>query len=205
MQSQEIIFFLDKIGILAFAFTAVSDGVRKKLDVFGLSVVGILSAIGGGIIRDLLLAKEPYAISNIDYLVFAFGVTAFSILIFYFKLKIPSKILIIAETLGLSVFAAAGATVSLNLNLSIFHTIIFAVITASGGGVIKDILINEVPFILRRDVYATSAGFGGIIIHLLHLTGTNLSNSVIIGILCVICFRFYSLRRRLHLPIIKID
>jgi uncharacterized membrane protein YeiH len=120
MQSQDIIFFLDKIGILAFAFTGVANGVKKKLDIFGLLVVGIFTAIGGGILRDLLINQVPYAISNIDYLIFAFCASSLSILLFHFKLKIPLKIIIVAETLGLSVFAGAGAAVSLNLNLSIF-------------------------------------------------------------------------------------
>lgn len=203
MQSQDIIFFLDKIGILAFAFTGVADGVKKKLDIFGLLVVGIATAIGGGIIRDLILAKIPYAISNIYYLAFAFGASTISILLFYFKLKIPYNVLNFLDTLGLGAFAAAGATVSLSLNLSILHTVFFAVITAVGGGLIKDIMLNEVPFILKREVYATAAGAGGLIIHIIHLLGLTISTSVLFGLFFIVTLRLYSIKKNLHLPTIK--
>lgn len=203
MNQQDVIFLLDKIGILAFAFTGIASGIRKQLDIFGLLVVGVSCAIGGGILRDLLIARMPYAISNIDYLVFAFVASLLSIVLFHFKVKIPGVAILYADTFGIGVFAAAGSVVALNLNLSIFHTILFSIVTASGGGIIKDVLVNEVPFILKRDLYATGAGMGGIIIYFLNAASSNLELSVTAGVLSVISFRLFSLRRNWHLPIIK--
>lgn len=203
MQPQDIIFLLDKVGIFAFAFTGVAAGIKKKLDVFGLVAVGIATAIGGGILRDLMLARIPYAISNIDYLFLALSASVISIILFYFNWRMPDNLLKLADTLGLGAFAAAGATLSLSLNLSILHTIFFSVITATGGGLIKDILLNEVPFILKREVYATAAGAGGLAIYLIHLLGSTISDSALFGLVFIIALRLYSIRKNLHLPVIK--
>ncbi len=203
LDTQNIIFFLDIIGIVAFAFTGVSLGIKKKLDVFGLLLIGITSAIGGGILRDLILSKVPFAIAHLDYLGFAYVASFISILAFYFKLNIPSKLIILADTLGLGAFAMAGTTVSLDLNLSIFHTILFSVLTAVGGGIIRDILINEIPFILKYEVYATAAAIGGLITHLLFILGIPIQTSVLIGLVFTILLRFFSIKRKLNLPIIR--
>lgn len=203
MHPENIILVLDKIGIFTFAFSGVSAGINKKLDIFGLLVVGIAAAIGGGILRDLMLARIPYAISNIDYLGLALGASLISVMLFYFKFKIPDNLAKVADTLGLGAFAAAGATVSLSLNLSILHTIFFAVITATGGGLIKDILLNEVPFILKKDIYATAAAAGGFIIHSIYTLGLAVTDSAILGVVFTIALRTYSIKKDLHLPTIK--
>lgn len=203
MPDQQIVFILDKIGILAFSFIGVTMGVKKELDIFGLLVVGVASSIGGGILRDLMLAKIPFAISHPDYLMFANGASILAILLFYLKLKVPNQILMITDTLGLSAFTAAGAIVSINLNLSLLHTILFSVITAVGGGLIRDILLNEIPFILKREVYATAAGAGGFIIHIAFIFGLNISYSILLGLISVVTLRFISIYKDFHLPLIK--
>lgn len=181
----------------------VNSGIKKQLDIFGLLVVGVSCAIGGGILRDLLVARMPYAISNIDYLIFAIVASILSVLLFQFRINIPKSLVSFFDTLGIGVFAAAGAVVALELNLSIFHCILFSILTASGGGIIKDVLINEIPFILKRDLYATSAGLGGIIIYLVNYFSFNLELSVIFGVLSVVLFRLISLRGNWHLPVIQ--
>ncbi len=203
MLDQQIIFILDKIGIFAFSFIAVVMGVKKKLDIFGLLVIGVASSVGGGIIRDVILNKVPFAISNPDYLLFAYGTSLLAILLLHLKLLIPNKILAFLDTLGLAAFATAGASISISLNLSIFHTVLFAVITAVGGGLIRDILLNEIPFILKREIYATAAGVGGLIIHLLFKLGVNISYAVLAGLILVILLRLYAIQKKLHLPIIR--
>jgi uncharacterized membrane protein YeiH len=199
----DIVYILDKIGIIAASFAGVELGIKKRLDIFGLLIVGVVSAIGGGILRDILLARIQFAISHIDYLVFAYIATIITILLSYLKLSIPPKLLIIADTLGLSAFAAAGATLSLNSHLSIFHTILFATVTAVGGGLIRDIIINEVPFVLKKEVYATAAGAGGLVIHVLYISGLSLPNAVIGGLIFTIIFRSYCIMKNIHLPVIK--
>lgn len=203
MVVEELIFVLDKIGIIAFAFAGVSKGVQKKLDVFGLFIVGILTAVAGGIARDLILARTPYAISNIDYLLYAFVASLVFIALYRFKIFLPGKPLLIADTIGLGVFAAAGAAVALNANLSILHTVLFAIITPVGGGMLRDILVNEIPFVLKKEVYATAAGIGGVASYLIFFLGYGVVSASIAGLLIAVLVRSYAISRNLHLPVIR--
>lgn len=203
MVGEELIFVLDKIGIVAFAFAGVSKGIQKKLDIFGLFIVGILTAVAGGIIRDLILAKVPYAVSNIDYLLYAFLASLLAIVLYKFKLFVPAKPLLIADTLGLGAFAAAGAAVALGANLSILHTVLFAIVTAVGGGMLRDILVNEIPFVLKKEVYATAAGIGGLASYIAFLFGYGILAASIVGLALTIVIRTYTISRNLHLPVIK--
>lgn len=203
MLVEDIIFMLDKVGIVAFAFSGVSKGVQNKLDVFGLFIVGVLTAVAGGITRDLILSNVPYAVSNIDYLAYAFLASGISILFYRFKLSVAPKPLLIADTIGLGVFAAAGAAVALNANLSILHTILLAIVTAVGGGILRDILVNEIPFVLKKEVYATAAGIGGMITHLIFFLGYGILAASIIGLAMTILIRSYAIARNVNLPVIK--
>lgn len=111
------------------------------------------------------------------------------------------NITFLLDKIGIVAFAFSG--VSLDLNLSIFHTILFAVLTSVGGGIIRDILINEIPFILKYEVYATAAALGGLSTHLLFILGLPLQSSVSIGLLITIFLRLISIKRKLNLPVIK--
>ena len=203
MVVEETIFILDKIGIIAFAFAGVSMGVKKRLDIFGLFIVGILTAVAGGIIRDLILAKVPYAILHIDYLLYAFIASLVAITIYHFKFFVPAKPLLIADTLGLGAFAAAGAAVALGANLSILHTILFAIVTAVGGGMLRDILVNEIPFVLKKEVYATAAGIGGVFSYLTFFLGYGIIAASIVCLVVTILVRTYALSKKFNLPVIK--
>jgi uncharacterized membrane protein YeiH len=203
MSIEQIVYILDKVGILAFSFVGVTIGVRKKLDVFGLLLVGVVSAIGGGILRDLAAGRIPLIISNIDYLLIAFTASFFWIVFIYFGYKVPKILFLLADTLGLAAFGVAGAIVSLDLDLSIFHTILFSVITAVGGGVIRDIMLNEIPFILRKEVYASAAAIGAVIMQLAWLLGFGLDIVTIIGLVAISIIRFLAIYKNWNLPVLK--
>jgi uncharacterized membrane protein YeiH len=197
----QLIFLFDKIGIIAFAISGVMVGLRKHLDVFGLLVVGVVTAIGGGIIRDIIVNKMPYAFINTDYLIFAIATTCVIIMLCRFNLIIPSKFYLAGDTIGLGAFATAGALVALDNNLGLLQTIILAVVTAVGGGAIRDILVNDIPFILRRELYATVAALTGIVVYSINLISLPLS--VIYGVIFAIVLRSYAIQKKISLPKIK--
>lgn len=203
MVAEELIFTLDKIGIVAFAFAGVSKGVQKKLDVFGLFVVGLATAVAGGITRDLILANVPYAVSNIEYLGYAFAASIISILIYKSKFVIPNKPLQIADTLGLGAFAGAGAAVAMAADLSVFHTVLLAIVTAVGGGMLRDVLVNEIPFVLKKEVYATAAGIGGLVAYISFALGHGIVAASLIGAVVTIVVRSYALKKDFNLPVIR--
>lgn len=201
MDSQHIVFILDKIGIVAFSFGGVSLGVQKRVNILGLFFLGMINAVGGGILRDLILNKTPFAIANTDYLVFAGVASLISVVIFHYKLHVPTKVFLIADAIGLGAFAAAGAAIALHANLSILQTVIFAVITPVGGGIIVDVLRNEVPVVLREEMYASAAGLGGIASYL--LVGLGISNAVLFGAIIAIFVRMFVIKKKLQLPVIE--
>lgn len=203
MAFEELIFILDKVGIIAFAFAGVSQGIQKKLDVFGLFVIGMSTAVAGGIIRDLMLSKVPYAVSNIDYLLFAFVASLVSIIIYKLKITMPAKPLMAADILGLGVFAAAGVVIAMGYNLSVLHVILFSIITAVGGGILRDILLLEIPFVLRKEVYATAAGVGAAASYLVYLLGYDLIAVTATCVVLTIAIRAYTVWKNFHLPVIR--
>lgn len=203
MVVEEIIFALDKVGIVAFAFAGVSMGIKKKLDVFGLFIVGILTAVAGGIVRDLILVNVPYAISNIEYLLYAFVATLASIALYRFKIFLPARPLVIADAFGLGAFAAAGSAVALSADLSVLHTVLLAIVTAVGGGMLRDILVNEIPFVLKKEIYATAAGIGGIAAYLVFFFGHGILAASVAALIVTVLIRGYAISRNYHLPVIR--
>lgn len=200
---EQIVFILDKIGIFAFAFVGVSHGVKKKLDVFGLLLAGTITAIGGGILRDLSLSKTPYAVSHIEYLLIAVVASILSMVFYSLNFKISQKIVIIADTLGLAAFAVSGSNVAIGAHLNGFVVILFAVMTACGGGLIREVMLNEIPFVLRREIYATAAGIGGLVFYLLVQGGYGVEESTVITLILIIVIRGFSIIKKINLPILK--
>ncbi|TAL47413.1 trimeric intracellular cation channel family protein, partial [archaeon] len=106
----------------------------------------------------------------------------------------------VADTLGLGVFAGAGVAVALSAGLSIFHTILFAIITAVGGGMLRDILLNEIPFVLKKEVYATAAGIGGLASYIIFMLGYGAVGASIVAVIVTILVRWYAMSKGMHLP-----
>lgn len=200
---EQIVFILDKIGIFAFAFVGVSHGVKKKLDIFGLLLAGTITAVGGGILRDICIAKVPYAISHSEYMLLAVVASSIFIIFYRFEFKIPSKIVLGADTLGLASFAVSGANVAVGANLSVLVVMLFAVTTAAGGGLIREVVLNEIPFVLRREIYATAAGIGGLLFYLLVISGYGIGVASGITLITVIAIRTYGIVKKVNLPRIR--
>lgn len=199
---EALIFFFDKIGILAFAFLGVFYGVKKKLDVFGLLIVGVVSAIGGGVLRDLLLSRVPYAISHIEYMLFAIGASLFAVILFYQNKEVNEKLLFFADAIGLGAFAVSGSLVSVSAGKNVFVTVLFAVVTATAGGMIRDILLNDIPLIMKREIYATAAGIGGLLFQGVLFLGLELPVAIFSTLIFVIGVRIYTFYKKIHLPTI---
>jgi uncharacterized membrane protein YeiH len=200
---ESLVFIFDKIGIFAFAFVGVSHGVKKKLDVFGLLIVGCITAVGGGMIRDACLGRIPYALSHGEYLLFAVIASILSIIFYHFHLRIPTLFLLIADTFGLAAFAVSGANVAIGASLSILVVIFFAMLTSAGGGLLREIILNEIPFIFRTEIYATAAGIGAVLLYVLVMMGVGIDIASGIALVTIIAIRFYSLSRNINLPVLR--
>ncbi|MCC7363501.1 MAG: TRIC cation channel family protein [Dehalococcoidia bacterium] len=153
----------DRIGIVAFALGGVQVGMRRRLDVFGLLVMGVVTATGGGLIRDVVIGRVPFVLEHGDYLLLATVSSVAGIALAWRRRTIPKPLLAVADAAGLGAFAAAGALAGVEAGLPLPAVIVLAIVTATGGGVIRDLLADRVPLVLRAEVNATAAAIGGLV------------------------------------------
>lgn len=198
----DFINLLDLIGTFAFAISGIRLSAEKNFDIFGAYVVGLVTAIGGGTIRDLLLGLTPFWMQNGSYLIIT-GVALLSFLLFRNIILKMDKTLFLFDNIGLGLFVVVGIDKSLVANFPIWVAIIMGTITGSVGGLLRDILINEVPLILRRDIYALACVFGGMV----YATGMYFSVTPkllgIITLLSVVLIRFLTFHYKFELPTLK--
>ncbi|WP_435361259.1 trimeric intracellular cation channel family protein [Haloarchaeobius sp. DFWS5] len=154
---------MNALGTVAFAVAGASKGVERDLDYLGVSVLGVVTALGGGITRDLLVGRVPGALTAESDMTLALVGVAVAIVLTRAEAGdiADSLLLTIPDAIGLAAFAATGALVGYEVGLSPFGVVITATLTGTGGGAIRDLLAQEVPSILHEDFYATCALFGG--------------------------------------------
>jgi len=145
------------IGTVAFALSGFYVAVKEKLDLLGVFIASFLTALGGGLVRDMLSDRPPYTFTHIMPTLLVLGVILFSIV---FKLHQKDEIekkfyFIISDTLGLVSFSISGALIGVQAGFNFFGVILLSLITAVGGGVVRDILLNRVPLLLTSEFYGT--------------------------------------------------
>jgi len=145
------------IGTIAFTFSGYVVGVQKRLDLLGILIVALLTAIGGGIIRDMMVHRVPLVFYDYDSIVVIAVTVALSWLARLHRRDSGSfhRLFIMADSLGLVAFSITGAQVGLMFDLNAFGVVALSFVTAVGGGVVRDMMVNDIPFILHRDFYGT--------------------------------------------------
>ena len=165
---QTLVLTLDLIGTFAFALSGAAAGVKRNLDIFGVLVLSFAAACSGGIIRDVLIgATPPAALSDLRYL--AASLVA-GLIVFFRESDVARqrKIVILFDAVGLALFAVAGAQKALASGLSPVFSTLLGVMTGIGGGVVVDVLLTNVPRVLRREIYAVAALLGAGVVVLGH-------------------------------------
>jgi uncharacterized membrane protein YeiH len=156
------------IGTLAFALSGFYVAVKEKLDLLGVFIASFLTALGGGLVRDMFADRAPYTFTNLMPTLLVLGVVFLSILLkLHHKDEIEKKFyFIVSDTLGLVSFSISGALIGLQADFNVFGVILLALITAVGGGVVRDILLNRVPFFLTSEFYGTVSLLVGLCLYL---------------------------------------
>ena len=190
---------IEIIGTVAFAVSGIRLAAAKSFDWFGAFIVGLVTAIGGGTMRDLLLGAPVFWMHSFWY----FGVTALSmfavILLKKYLVKLNHTIFIF-DTIGLALFVVLGVQKSLAYGYPMWVAIMMGTMTGAFGGVIRDILINEEPLIFRKDIYATACIAGGLIYWLImELGGDDILQQSVCG-LSVIVIRLLAIKYNWTLP-----
>jgi uncharacterized membrane protein YeiH len=201
----QLLYILDLFGVAVFAISGALAAGRKSLDLLGVVIIAVVTAIGGGTTRDLLLDRHPiFWIYDPTYL--SIIIVAALITIWYTRHKEPpEKALLLADALGLAVFTITGAQISQEVISNGVIVAIMAAITGTVGGLIRDVLSNEIPLIMRKDIYATAALAGATVYLLLQLTTLTPSANIIIGMMVVIGLRLAAIQWQLHLPRFKLN
>jgi uncharacterized membrane protein YeiH len=205
-QSYMNLFFIaDIVGIVAFAISGFLAGVRHKLDLLGITIVASLTALGGGIIRDMILGRTPFAF-NEYYPAVTVLITiaaAFSLRL-YRRVEIERKwAFVISDTVGLVAFSITGALLAIRADFNFFGVVILSFLTAIGGGVTRDTLINQIPAILTRDFYGSIALI--VALALIVLDALEIMNNLTIMAVAVLTvgLRLVAYKNNWHLP--KLD
>lgn len=194
--------YADIIGIIAFSISGFLIAIKNDLDILGIVIASGLTALGGGIIRDAILSSTPFAFTSLYPALTLLG----TILIAYiFKLyKKPSIerkwIFVVSDTIGLVAFSITGAILAIHAEYNFFGIIILSFITAVGGGVTRDIMINQVPTVLISDFYGSIAVI--VALSLATLEALNSLNEVTLSIVavCSIILRLIAFKRGWNLP-----
>ena len=199
VSAAQVVSVLDRVGIVAFAFSGVEVGFRRRLDLFGLLVMGVVTATGGGLMRDLTLARVPFVLARQDYLLWAAFSSAVAIVFVSRSRRIPAPLLAVADAAGLGAFAVAGALAAISAHLSLPAVIALAMLTATGGGVLRDLLADRVPLVLRAEINATAAGVGGVAVWLFDPVSTG--GAAALGLAVTAAIRVAGIAFDLHLPV----
>ena len=199
--SDTLLIVFDLVGTLVFALEGAMRAIRGDLDFLGLLVLAFVTAVGGGIIRDLLIgATPPSAIRDWRYFAIAIlGATAVSF--FYQRVEaIPDQLVITLDAAGLGLFAVAGVEKALDYKMHPLMAVVMGGITGVGGGTVRDLLLAQVPSVLRKDVYASAALAGGVVMVLLLKVKVPRAVAMLAGGSACFALRMVSVARGWNLP-----
>lgn len=210
MDQELIVFITELIGTIAFAITGVTAAIERHLDVFGALVLGTITAVGGGFIRDITLGNVPPALfENPIYTVLAVITSAIVFLVVYVAgdylnrhMKRYYQFINISDALGLGIFCVVGVDTAIRCGYgnNVFLAVFIGTITAIGGGLLRDILARRIPRILVGQVYALAAIFGSFFYHSLRYSGIPETNCVWSTVFLVVLIRIFADHYNWNLP-----
>ncbi len=195
-------FAMDILGTVAFAISGVVVAMEKKLDLFGVFIVAFVTAVGGGTLRDMLIGATPVNwLRQPVYIFTILGAVVFSIL-FFNALKYLRTSLFLFDTVGIGLYTMVGIEKGLSAELQPMMCVALGTITASFGGVIRDILCNEIPVIFRKEIYATACIVGGFFYFMIVRLPIDTAYAYLGSIVLIIIIRLLAVRYGLSLPTI---
>lgn len=201
----KLIYIIDILGTFAFAISGALVALDKKFDIFGVIIIAFVTAVGGGMLRDVLINAHPINwIADLNYLYVILTAVIFT---FLFKSKIAhlSKTMFMFDTIGISVFTLLGLKKGLSFDLHPIIALIMGMISAVFGGVLRDVLTNKIPLIFEKEIYASACLAGGIIYLILNYFNVNENTKFVISAAVIVLIRAISVRFHLELPKIQSD
>lgn len=205
MEAEQIIYALDLFGVAVFAISGSLAAGKKRMDIFGVVVLGLVTALGGGTLRDILLNSGPvFWIDNTIYLLVGTIASGLTFMLVQ-RLPAPKKSLLFPDALGLAVFTLIGVAKTLSVTNSGILAVVMGTMTGVAGGMIRDVLSAEVPLVLQKEVYATASLCGAGVYVL--MTGMSLPGvlCLVVSVLTTLIIRLAAIYWGLSLPQITSD
>jgi uncharacterized membrane protein YeiH len=195
---------IDILGTFAFAVSGVFSAMERKLDLFGVLIISFVTAIGGGTIRDVLVGNFPVNWLQNDTTIWVILISAICTILFGSYLKHLNTALFLFDALGLGLFTIVGIEVGLKHHLSGGICIALGTISACFGGVLRDVLLNKVPLVFRKEIYALACIIGGTVFYFFYKWHLNTDMTRIACILLIFAIRVIAFRFNLSLPRISL-
>ncbi|MFT5814130.1 MAG: putative membrane protein YeiH [Cognaticolwellia sp.] len=196
----ELLYRLDLFGVIVFAFSGALMAGRYKLDPFGVVVLSAVTAIGGGTIRDVILQTPVFWVENPVYLYVILATALLTIIFIRCPKRIPKRLLLVSDAFGLALFAVLGTEKALSLGAAVPVAIVMGTMSGVAGGMIRDVLCNVIPMILRKEIYATAAILGGTLYTLLLYFDLPQHIAIIGSIMGALSLRLAAIYWRVTLP-----
>lgn len=198
---EKAFYFCDLFGVAVFAITGAMMAGRKSMDLFGVLVIAIVTALGGGTLRDVILDNYPVSWIRDDTYLLVASLAALGVVLWVkFTQPIPEKVLLVCDAFGLATFTVIGAEVAMQHDMPVSTTIIMGVMTGVAGGILRDVLCNEIPLIFEKEIYATACIAGAAVYIVLQRLDIAHGFNTGISMLAVLCIRLAAIRWHLALP-----
>ncbi|MEM6830837.1 MAG: trimeric intracellular cation channel family protein [Bacteroidota bacterium] len=195
-----VLYFIDVLGTMVFAISGALTARDKKLDFFGVSAVGFITAIGGGTIRDLLIGSTPVGWMNDLIYLAMIGLGVVISLLFGKTVRKLRRTFFIFDTIGIAVFTVLGLQKALLAGIHPLVSVMMGMVSAVFGGVIRDIVCNEIPLIFRKEIYALACLVGGALYIFLQWIAWDQLWCILVTILFIVTFRILAVRFQWKLP-----
>ncbi len=197
------LYILEMVGTFVFAISGIRLAAKKDMDLFGASVIGFVTAIGGGTTRDVILGAYPVVwVEDLNYPLVIFLALPFTLIFKKYLIRMHRTIFIF-DTIGIALFTITGMQKVLLLGYHPSIAILMGMVSATVGGVIRDTLCTEIPLIFRKEIYATACLAGALSFYLLEQTGSPTNLNFIITILIIVAIRIFAIKKNLSFPKMK--
>jgi uncharacterized membrane protein YeiH len=199
--AEVFIYILDLFGTMAFAVTGAFKAIESKADIVGIVILATITGVAGGTIRDIVLGKfPPNSIVDPTYVIITV-VTGVVLFFLYTKLKKHWNVFLKFDAIGLGVFTVIGATFAYNIfGLNFLAMVLAGMLTAVGGGILRDVFVNQVPIVFVKELYASASFVGVVIFYLILAVGADLYVASIVGIAIVTGLRLVAMKYNWNLP-----
>lgn len=202
--AEVFIYILDLFGTMAFAVTGAFKAIENKADIVGIVILATITGVAGGTIRDIVLGKfPPNSIIDPSYVIITVS-TGLVLFFLYLKLKKHWNVFLKFDAIGLGVFTVIGATFAYNIfGLNFLAMVLAGMLTAVGGGILRDVFVNQVPIVFVKEMYASASFVGVVVFYFILLVGADLYIASIVGISITTGLRLIAMKYNWNLPKVR--